>query len=113
MFKKAILVISAVALSSTVLAAELADPTRPVNYKGPYLGPIGGAGVAAESLQLNSILYSETRQVAVINGQSLKVGDKIGGLTLEKVWADKVNLKGANQSVVLSLNPEKVKKLRR
>ena len=106
--------LSLVIVSSLAAATPLSDPTRPSGYHGLVHGPIGMEDISdIRTFKLSSIIYSDARKIAVINNKPWKMGDKIGGYTVENIWADKVNLKGPERSLVLSLNPERVKKLRR
>jgi HD-like signal output (HDOD) protein len=49
-------------------------------------------GSPFDSLQLQSILYSKARAVAMINGKALEVGDKIDGVKVISIDATKVAL---------------------
>lgn len=88
-------------------SAQLADPTRPPPEA--RLASTGGADLAPASSgpQLQSVLNgNHGRQVAVIDGQALRVGDKIHGATLVQVGKDRVVLQHGRTRQVLKLYPD-------
>ena len=89
------------------LAQGLSDPMRPANA-----APTGAApeAVAAPS-GLQSILIAGARRVAVINGQTVAVGQRIGDATLVRVAETEVTLKRGDQFETLKLHPGVDKKL--
>lgn len=85
--------------------AQLADPTRPP----PEAQLVAGAQAAPvrSGPQLQSVLNgNHGRQVAVIDGQALRVGDKINGATLVQVGKDQVVLQHGRVRQVLKLYPD-------
>jgi MSHA biogenesis protein MshK len=87
-------------------AEALADPTRP---------PYGGRGVGAEQApvagpELQSVLISPTRKVAVINGQTVPLGGKFRDATLTRITQSGVELHNAGRVEVLRLFPQVEKK---
>ena len=54
-------------------------------------------------MHLESVLYGPERQIAVINGQVLRVGDSVDGARLLRIEADKVTLQRGSTEVVLTL----------
>lgn len=85
--------------------AQLADPTRPP----PEAQLVAGAqaGPVRSGPQLQSVLNgNHGRQVAVIDGQALRVGDKINGATLVQVGKDQVVLQHGRVRQVLKLYPD-------
>ena len=85
--------------------AQLADPTRPP----PEAHLVAGAQAAPvrSGPQLQSVLNgNHGRQVAVIDGQALRVGDKINGATLVQVGKDQVVLQHGRVRQVLKLYPD-------
>ena len=82
-------------------AQGLADPTRPPNVAA------APAGVDAEpelpSNQLQSVLISSTRKIAVINGQSVALGGKLGDAVLARISETEVVLKYPDRTEVLKL----------
>lgn len=79
--------------------AGLADPTRPSGVAASEGGARGG-------LNLQSTMVSRWRQVAVINGQALRVGDRIGGAELIEIRPYEVVLMRAGKPTTLRLTPK-------
>lgn len=80
--------------------AQLVDPTRPPDYvpSGAQEGVSGGS-----PWDLTSTLVSPQRTFAVINGQVVTKGDKIGDMTVEKIATGEVVLVGGGRTEVISL----------
>jgi MSHA biogenesis protein MshK len=79
---------------------SLRDPTRPLGY-------YGNGKVAAQKLQLNSILISADRKLAIINGQTLRENDVIKGsadIRIARIEANNVLLIQGDKRWQLSLN---------
>lgn len=84
----------------------LLDPTRPPPEARLGTGTTAAAP-APSGPQLQSVLLgNQGRQVAVIDGQSLRVGDRIDGATLVKVGKDHVVLQRGRAQRILKLFPE-------
>lgn len=81
-------------------AASLADPTRPPNA-------VSGAGDAAtpSGPQLQSVLISPTRRIAVISGQTVTLGGRYGEATVASITESAVLLRYAGRSETLRLIP--------
>jgi len=81
--------------------APLADPTRP-----PVIEP-ERAGAAAKPVgpQLQSILISPSRRVAVIDGSAVSVGEKLGDATVSAISEGAVVLRYAGRKETLHLLP--------
>lgn len=103
-------------LAFPVLALELLpDPTRPA--VDTSTAAISGAGVVAsgvgatESAQvstrggLQSVILSPQYRAAVINGQTVSIGEKVGDATLVEVRERSVVLQGAQGKRVMELFP--------
>ena len=88
-------------ISTQVFAEELRDPTRPDNFtaNSSIQGP----------LELNAIIVSADRQVAVINGVVVKVGDDVGGARVLSISPNKVQLQGASDKITLFLLDQSLK----
>ena len=86
----------------------LRDPTRP---------PFGAAGAGGEEApagpQLQSVLISPARRVAVIDGRTVPLGAKFRGATLTRITESGVELRSAGRVEVLKLFPKVEKKPRR
>lgn len=68
-------------------AAELADPTRPTRT----LPATPGSPQAAAALRVSAIFISGERRIAVVNGRSVRVGETIGGATVQRIERDRVS----------------------
>lgn len=79
------------------------DPTKPLGFSG-------AAGLASASaqdtIQLTSILISEDRKVAIINGQALRENQTLKGIgaTVKKIDADAVTLQQNGKIWRVALN---------
>jgi MSHA biogenesis protein MshK len=95
-------------VASPILAdtEKLRDPTMPM---GQVVATQANPEVV---LNLNSILISSQRRVAVINGQALRQGDTIKGSAFHVVSIknNSVTVQSNNTTRVLSLVDSKVKK---
>lgn len=86
-----------------VVAQEnLPDPTRP-----PSSFAVGGMGSPAASSGpvLQSVLISSGRRIAVINGQTVHVGDKVGEARVAKISEGEVVLNDGKSLQTLKLFP--------
>lgn len=75
----------------------LRDPTRP--YAARMLGPIA----TAPRFELNAIFQSDTRRIAIVNGQRVGVGDGLDGATVTDISADSVALSYAGRTITAAL----------
>ena len=92
-----------IVLAATCWAAQaqaLTDPTRPPSAQAPA----DAADASAES-QLQSILLSRDRKVAVIGGQTVVLGGRIGDAMLVKISETSVVLKRGEEYETLQLLP--------
>lgn len=85
--------------------AALADPTRPWNTGWHKQQKTRSNG----SYTLNSTLVSNTRRVAVINGQNVSEGETVGNATVIKIGKYDVLLQSPNRQIRLKLLPDIVK----
>ena len=102
-------VLTGLAAAQTVAAEQggapraegLADPTRP-----PNAGP-GAAGeeAAVSGPELQSVLISPMRSLAVIDGQTVLLGGKFRDATVSRISASGVELRSGSQVEVLRLFP--------
>jgi len=100
-------VIALWAASSCARAQALSDPTRP-----PSASPAAGqpdAGTGGPRLQ--SILLSPGRKIAIIDGQTVALGGKIGDATLVRIAEAGVVLKRGDELETLPLLPAAAKKI--
>lgn len=91
-----------IAGSSAVQAQSLGDPLRP-----PSAPASSGAETVQEASpnQLQSVLISPSRKLAVINGQTVALGGRIGDATLARVSETGVVLKRGATLETLHLLP--------
>ena len=93
------------ATSLSVTAEVLTDPTR----QPAELNVLPMSGVRANALtkniKLQSIIISSERRAAIINGQTLTVGDPVDEETLVEVNEGNVVLQGKQGRKVLTLFP--------
>jgi MSHA biogenesis protein MshK len=95
-------VVAALVLPTTASAqtGALPDPTRPPNMsEAPTASAPAPAGLQAV------LIRPQGRSVAVINGQTVAVGDKVGDARLMSLTANEAVLSGPNGKEVLKLAP--------
>ena len=91
-----------------LMAEDLPDPTRP---PASIFAPVGGTSVAhampAENHArgLHTIIISETRRAAIIDGQTVELGEEHGGARLIEVNEGGVVLERGQSRQVLPLFP--------
>ena len=97
MFKYSVVV--ALLATSPLPGAELSDPMRP---------PTADAEVATPSKQrtlvLSGIVIGADRRIAIINDRALRVGDRIGGATIDSIDRNGVALRRDDHVVTLELD---------
>lgn len=90
--------------------AELPDPTRPAEFDVAQAQPL-----IAEMPRLSSVLFSDDRRLAVIDGQVVGEGSSINGITVQRIERSEVIVQMADNQVVslkLSATDQVVKQLR-
>src|ERR1019366_4575818 len=95
-----------ISVLSPLHAEDLPDPTRP---PASIFAPAAGAGREApenQSSGLHSIIISETRRAAIIDGQTVELGGKHGDARLIEVNEGGVVLQRAQSRQVLTLFPD-------
>lgn len=91
-------------LGASAHGQGLPDPTRPA--VGPGSGFGGDAAATLPQLQVVLIGRGPAgRKVAVISGQTLRIGDKFEGAVLAGISANQVVLRNGNKVRVLKLFP--------
>ena len=96
------------ALAPGVFAQALVDPTRPPDA-APVLGSAVSVGAARPQLQ--SVLISNRpggRRLAVIDGRSVRAGDKVGGAVVVSIGEASVVLRRGKTLETLRLYPQTV-----
>jgi len=90
-------------------SATLADPTRPPNA----IADSPSAPAARSGPQLQSVLISPTRRIAVISGTTVAQGSKYGGATVVSITEGAVLLRYPDRRETLRLIPGAEKHERR
>lgn len=89
-------------------AQVLRDPTRPPAAMMQGASAAGAPAPASTGPQLQSILISREpggRHVAVIDGETVRLGDMVKGARLTRMSANEVELVRGRERRVLKLNP--------
>lgn len=92
-------------------AQALQDPTRPpASLAAPQAGAAGGAAIAPakQGPRLQSVLIARQpggRHVAVIDGETLRIGDSYRGARVTRIEQNEVELGSGNARQVLKLHP--------
>lgn len=95
-----------IACAPALAQGTLADPTRPPTVSPAAPGAAGGAAPAeAPSPRLQSVLLSPTRKLAMIDGRSLSIGEKVSDATLVHIAETHVVLKRPEGTSRLELTP--------
>jgi MSHA biogenesis protein MshK len=85
-------------------AENLPDPTRPPAALG-HAGDGGASASAAGRPVLQSVLISPGRTMAMISGQMVKVGDRVGEARVIKISETEVVLRNGKELETLKLFP--------
>ena len=95
-------VVMATLFAGVASASELRDPTKPPQHRKSAQQP-----AAITRYSLDSILVSDSRRIAVINGISTAVGERVGNATVKRIARDRVllELNGKTQTLVLDSAP--------
>lgn len=92
-----------------VTANSLVDPTRPAHFRALESGFL--QRIQAQ-YTLNSVIYGAQRQVAIINGQSVSVGERIGEAKIAAIRKTGVTLIVQDRQFELELAAGQIKKWR-
>jgi hypothetical protein len=76
-------------------AEALRDPMRPANASVP--------SAASDSLRLEAILTNDGKRVAIVNGQLVRAGERVGSAKIEEILADGVRVTREGSSKMLRL----------
>ena len=77
------------------------DPMRPPNWGNT----VEVINVSAEKINLQQILISKTRKIAVVNDQVVKEGQKIAGVTVVKIETNQIKIKRGGVVKTIKLLP--------
>ncbi len=93
--------------------AETADPTRPpANWLAAAADAVPGGDTPSGGLRLQSVLVPQGgRPVAVIGGQTVPLGGKVGGATLVRLNEREAVLQGVDGMTRLYLTPDVQKQM--
>ncbi|MDX1404903.1 MAG: general secretion pathway protein GspB [Woeseiaceae bacterium] len=81
------------AATATGAQETLRDPTRPYNARPVAIASGGGGGGSAVSTySVTAIFTSDSRRVAVVNGQRVVEGDTVDGATVIEILANSLSL---------------------
>lgn len=95
----------AAALAADVNAEELVDPTRPSHVAAAR----DSNTTRAPSWQVESIIVSPGRRLAVVNGRVVGVGDRVGGAKVTEILPYEVRLEYQGEIRRISLVATRVK----
>lgn len=90
------------ALSSALQAADLPDPTRPPSGMDAAVSVV--AVPSGPVVQLIRTL--DGKRTAIISGQTVQVGSKVGDAVVTRIDEDRVLMRGPAGVVTLKLFPE-------
>ena len=76
------------------------DPTRP---PASFRRPAPSEAASGPGLELDSILIGDGRRLALIGGRAYRVGDRVGALTVQNIYRDRVVLRGPDGTRILRL----------
>ncbi|MEA3192432.1 MAG: biosis protein MshK [Betaproteobacteria bacterium] len=96
-----ITLLAALLLPFAVQAAPFADPTQPPTVRSAAEGSEVPSGPRIES-----ILIAPDRRLAVINGQQVTIGSRVGSAAVVRITETEVVLRGAEGEQTLKLFPE-------
>jgi MSHA biogenesis protein MshK len=98
-------------LLSGLALAQLGDPTKPPPDTAMPGDALPGTTAPAASGLQSVILKRQGKPAALINGEVVELGGKVGAATLIKVSEDAVVLKGPDGEETLRLIPSAEKKM--
>lgn len=84
-------------------AQALVDPTRPPASLG--MEPANSSQASQSGPVLQSVLISPRRKEAIISGQTVKIGDKVGEAKVVRIAEDEVVLRSGKELQTLKLFP--------
>lgn len=90
-----------IGLSGAVQAESLPDPTRPPGGMDAAVPTVAPSGLA-----LQVIRTLDGKRMAIISGQAVKVGGKVGDAVVMRIDEDRVVLRGAEGVQTLKLFPD-------
>jgi MSHA biogenesis protein MshK len=95
------------AMAGAAFAQSLVDPTQPPPESRQFAPGMSDAPTVSTGPQLQSVLIgTRGREVAVIDGQTVRLGEKFNGAVLVKVSKNQVVLQNGRDKQVLTLFPD-------
>ena len=92
--------------------ADFKDPTRPPGaIDSPAAGAVAEDG-SSTGPRLESVLIAPDRRIAVISGQQVRLGGKVGEGKVVRITESEVVISSASGSETLKLLPDAVKQSR-
>lgn len=88
-------------LAALPALAQLADPTRPPTASPETMS----SPAAAPAARLQSVLIAPGRKVAVIDGRTVKLGERIGDARVVAISPAQVTLQKGAERQTLQLHP--------
>jgi MSHA biogenesis protein MshK len=101
----------ALLLMTGLALAQLADPTKPPLSVSAPVAETAGAEVAGNAGLRSVILRKGGKPAALINGEVVELGGKVGEARLIRIREDAVVLKGPEGEETLRLTPAAEKKV--
>lgn len=90
------------------IAQSVVDPTRPA---GGAPVPSGQSLAAPAGPHLQSVLVSPQRRVAIINGETVTVGDMVGEARVVRILESEVVLRAGDEVRIVKMYPDIAKTL--
>jgi hypothetical protein len=97
--RAAILLLTVWTLSGQSQELPVQDPTRPAVVTPAE----GGAPQSVTSLRLTGVLISETRRIAVINGEFYRVGDRVNGEEITRIDPGSIRIMRGGEPVLVTV----------
>lgn len=91
------------AVSTVSRGQSMSDPTRPPGGIDPNTGIASPSVSSGGGLVLQSVLISPQRRLAVIGGETVKLGSRIGGAVVVKIEEGQVTLREGQELKKLKL----------
>ncbi len=104
-----VLLLAASSAASAAFAQALRDPTRPPSVVLAEPGGEARGSAGAGGMVLQSVIVSGGRRLALIDGRTYTVGDKIGEAKLISISGSEVILRESGGRKVLRLTPNATK----
>lgn len=101
--RRLLIAVSSLVFTVSCCAEELVDPTRP---PASIAAPVAEADVVIPPAGLQSIIISKKRRAAIIDGQTVELGGRVGEAKLIEVNTASVVLRTKQGSQVLKLFPD-------